>query len=315
MKKIAMLILLLLFFVPFAHAQYSITLNADEVRLGDNDSQSKISWVQDFDVSEENPANGELTVACRDVDNGDQPVRINGVLIGRLDVTEKEVFSTYSYVLPSGTLIPGNNTITIATTFTPSFQNYDDIILGTIELTYRADNDGDDVADDLDNCPTVSNADQADADDDGTGDACDNCPDAANPGQADTDGDGFGNLCDNCSDAANPNQEDMDDDGAGDACDNCPDVANPDQADTDGDGQGNRCDRCPVLGILGEGSPEVQLLRDFRDDILSKTPEGREIIKLYYALAPAVVTAMEEDEVFEAECRELLEEVLRLINK
>jgi len=88
-----------------------------------------------------------------------------------------------------------------------------------------------------------------------------------------------------------------------------------DQADTDGDGRGNRCDQCPVLRILGEDSQEVQLLRGYRDDVLRQTPEGREIIKLYYALGPAIVTAMEEDEVFEAELRELLEEVLVLINQ
>ncbi len=110
-------------------------------------------------------------------------------------------------------------------------------------------------------------------------------------------------------------RQDTDDDGSGDLCDNCPDVANPDQADTDGDGRGNRCDRCPVLRILGEDSPEVQLLRDFRDDILAQTPEGREIIQLYYALGPVIVKAMDEDEVFEAELRELLEGVLVLINQ
>jgi hypothetical protein len=38
------------------------------------------------------------------------------------------------------------------------------------------DSDGDDVADDLDNCPTVANAAQTDTDDDGFGDACDGCP-------------------------------------------------------------------------------------------------------------------------------------------
>ncbi len=206
MKKIAFLIVLLVLFVPAADAQYSLTLNTDEIRIGDNDPDSKTSWVKDFDVPEANPANAELTVECRDVDNGDQPIRINGVLIGRLDPTELDVFSTFSYALPSGTLLPGQNTITINTTFTPAFQNYDDIYLGTIELTYRADNDGDDVADDLDNCPAVANADQADADDDGSGDVCDNCPDSANPDQADTDGDGFGDLCDNCPDAANPDQ-------------------------------------------------------------------------------------------------------------
>ena len=45
---------------------------------------------------------------------------------------------------------------------------------------YRARGDGDGVADDLDNCLNVANADQADADSDGVGDAC----------EADTDGDG-----------------------------------------------------------------------------------------------------------------------------
>jgi hypothetical protein len=35
-----------------------------------------------------------------------------------------------------------------------------------------ADQDGDAVADDVDNCPDASNPDQADADGDGIGDAC-----------------------------------------------------------------------------------------------------------------------------------------------
>lgn len=45
------------------------------------------------------------------------------------------------------------------------------------------DADGDGVADGVDNCPTVANADQIDSDGDGIGDACDNCPDNYNPGQ------------------------------------------------------------------------------------------------------------------------------------
>jgi hypothetical protein len=78
------------------------------------------------------------------------------------------------------------------------------------------DADGDGVSDDLDNCPTVANADQADADGDGVGDACDNCVNVANPrvtpdtptflvtnpwatltgDQRDDDHDGYGNKCD-----------------------------------------------------------------------------------------------------------------------
>jgi hypothetical protein len=38
--------------------------------------------------------------------------------------------------------------------------------------TCCADGDGDEVCDDVDNCPEVANADQADEDDNGTGDAC-----------------------------------------------------------------------------------------------------------------------------------------------
>lgn len=58
------------------------------------------------------------------------------------------------------------------------------------------DDDGDGIADSVDNCPTTSNADQADSDGDGVGDACDNCPLVANPGQSDSDADGTGDACD-----------------------------------------------------------------------------------------------------------------------
>src|SRR4029079_5586090 len=52
----------------------------------------------------------------------------------------------------------------------------------SLALTFRitgrgdcgpADADGDGVADDVDNCPAVANANQADADGDGAGDLCD----------------------------------------------------------------------------------------------------------------------------------------------
>jgi len=39
---------------------------------------------------------------------------------------------------------------------------------------------------------------------------------------------------------------------------------------------------CTAEKIYGEDSEEVELLRYFRYNVLSKTPEGREIIRLYY---------------------------------
>ena len=65
------------------------------------------------------------------------------------------------------------------------------------------DADGDGVCQNLDNCPTVSNASQANADADSFGDACDNCPNVSNNSQSDVDGDGDGDACDNC--ATTPN--------------------------------------------------------------------------------------------------------------
>ncbi len=59
------------------------------------------------------------------------------------------------------------------------------------------DDDGDEVADALDNCPADPNPEQADGDLDGLGDACDNCPSVANPGQEDTFGSpALGDACD-----------------------------------------------------------------------------------------------------------------------
>jgi hypothetical protein len=52
------------------------------------------------------------------------------------------------------------------------------------------DSDGDGIADDVDNCPTVANPNQADSDADGLGDACESSVYGTNPLVADTDDDG-----------------------------------------------------------------------------------------------------------------------------
>ena len=52
---------------------------------------------------------------------------------------------------------------------------------------------------------------------------------------------------------------------------------------------------CASTSIFGEDSEEVELLRKYRDEVLNETPEGRTIIRLYYALSPLVVRLLEED--------------------
>jgi hypothetical protein len=163
------------------------------------------------------------------------------------------------------------------------------------EAVCSDDFDGDQIANGEDTCICSDNPDQADADEDGRGDACDNCLTDPNADQADTDGD-----------------------ARGDVCDNCPDIANPTQEDADGDGTGDVCDRnatCPVIAIYGNQSDETELLRNFRDTVLSKTPEGRELIKLYYLWSPAITKAIERDAVFKVEMEELIDSVVSRLEK
>lgn len=109
-------------------------------------------------------------------------------------------------------------------------------------ITVMIDTDGDNISNQLDNCPTIPNPLQGDSDGDGVGDACDNCINFQNANQLDPDNDGLGSLCDNCPNHSNPLQEDTDNDGIGNICDNCPTISNPDQADCNNNGIGDLCD-------------------------------------------------------------------------
>lgn len=76
----------------------------------------------------------------------------------------------------------------------------------TIDSSPNADDDGDTILNQDDNCPVKSNQDQGDEDSDGMGDVCDPCPPLrtyipmgtamAADANADADGDGVGDGCD-----------------------------------------------------------------------------------------------------------------------
>jgi len=70
---------------------------------------------------------------------------------------------------------------------------------------------------------------------------------------------------------------------------------------------------CPSETIYGEHSDETEFLRQFRDNVLSKTPEGQEIIGLYYEWSPVIVKAMEADEEFKEEVKEMVDGVLGMV--
>jgi hypothetical protein len=121
----------------------------------------------------------------------------------------------------------------------------------------------------------------------------DNCPEVYNPKQEDNDLDGFGDSCD----------PDDDNDSIVDRYDNCSKDYNPNQKDTDEDGRGNICDLCPILAIYGDYTEEIEILRDYRDNELNNSPEGREIIKIYYQWNHVMVNIMEADEELKNEVK------------
>jgi len=70
---------------------------------------------------------------------------------------------------------------------------------------------------------------------------------------------------------------------------------------------------CPIEELYGKYTEETEFLRNFRDNVLSQTPEGKDLIRLYYQLSPVIVKAMEADETFREEIRSIIDEVLLLI--
>ena len=70
---------------------------------------------------------------------------------------------------------------------------------------------------------------------------------------------------------------------------------------------------CPFAAIFGEDSEEVEILRYVRDNVLSQTPEGQELVRLYYQWSPAIIEAMEKDEEFREEVKEMIDGVLEFI--
>jgi hypothetical protein len=70
---------------------------------------------------------------------------------------------------------------------------------------------------------------------------------------------------------------------------------------------------CPLTLIFGDDSPQTRTLRNFRDGVLRRTPEGRELIRLYYQWGAAAARAITADKQLREEVRELADDILMLM--
>ena len=72
---------------------------------------------------------------------------------------------------------------------------------------------------------------------------------------------------------------------------------------------------CAAETIYGEDSEETELLRKYRDNVLSKTPEGQEIIKTYYKFSPPVTKLLEQSPLLINKAKAFIDSTLPGIRK
>lgn len=70
---------------------------------------------------------------------------------------------------------------------------------------------------------------------------------------------------------------------------------------------------CPAELVLSDESKQLDLLRSFRDRVLSKTPEGRHYIKLYYQHASEISGILADDRALNLQTRQALKQLLPAI--
>ena len=63
--------------------------------------------------------------------------------------------------------------------------------------------------------------------------------------------------------------------------------------------------------MLPKEAKELEALRNFRDSVLNQTPEGQELIHLYYQWSPMIIELMSNDREFREDVKELMDGLRR----
>jgi hypothetical protein len=70
---------------------------------------------------------------------------------------------------------------------------------------------------------------------------------------------------------------------------------------------------CLIEQLYGKLAEETELLRYVRDNILTQTAEGRELIRLYYQWSRMLAETLQEDETFREEVKTIIDSILPLL--
>jgi hypothetical protein len=72
---------------------------------------------------------------------------------------------------------------------------------------------------------------------------------------------------------------------------------------------------CPIVAIYGDDSEEVELLKYFRDNVLTRTHQGQELIELYYEWSPLIIKSLVKDGELKKDLQETVDGVLPLVRE
>jgi hypothetical protein len=72
---------------------------------------------------------------------------------------------------------------------------------------------------------------------------------------------------------------------------------------------------CAAEAIYGDNSEQAELLREYRDKVLSKTPEGQDLIKTYYKFSPTVTKLLERNAELKNRIKAFIDNMLPGIRK
>jgi hypothetical protein len=73
--------------------------------------------------------------------------------------------------------------------------------------------------------------------------------------------------------------------------------------------------QCVAETVYGEHSEEIEVLREYRDKVLCKSATGRQMIKTYYELSPAVSEVLQKNDTARASARRVLDSLMPAIRE